>query len=132
MAEKRGLRRELTRESAPSSRAKRALDAILGEDSESRNLAGELARNRNAPRAGRAYARDDMIDISHPIVKQLVAEGYRLAVHAYLRDGKVKTTVVGKHPETGKILQGWSRDGCLDRALVDLAGRSGLTSSHTA
>ena len=73
-----------------------------------------------------------MIDTSHPIVKQLVADGYRLAVHVYLRDGCIKTTVAAKHPKTGKLLQGWSRDGSLDGALRDLASRSDLMAVHRA
>lgn len=67
-----------------------------------------------------------MIDTEHPVIKRLVTCGYRIALHVYLRDGKIKTTVAAKHPETGKFLQGWSRNGSLDGALQDLAGRSGL------
>ena len=78
-----------------------------------------------------AYARDSMIDTEHPVVKRLVALGYRLALHVYLRNGKIKTTVAAKHPETGKLLQGWSKNGSLDGALQDLAGRSGLMTRHT-
>ena len=67
-----------------------------------------------------------MIDISHPVVQKLEAEGYRIALHAYLRDGKVKTTVAAKHPETGRLLQGWSKTGSKDEALLDLADRAAL------
>ena len=67
-----------------------------------------------------------MIDTEHPIVERLVALGYRLALHVYLRNGKIKTTIAAKHPETGKFLQGWSRDGSVDGALQDLAFRSAL------
>lgn len=72
-----------------------------------------------------------MIDVEHPVVKRLVALGYRLALHVYLRNGKIKTTIAAKHPESGKLLQGWSKDGSLDGALQNLAARSGLMAGHT-
>ena len=99
---------------------------------EERGWGRELTRGKESHRAGGAYARDYMIDTKHPIVKQLVADGYRISVHAYLRDCKTKTTVAAKHPETGKLLQGWARDGSLDGALVDLAERSGVMTRRTS
>ncbi len=67
-----------------------------------------------------------MIDTNHPIVRHLTERGYQISLHAYLRGGRVKVTVAAKHPETGKLLQGWAKAGDQGGALLDLAKRSKL------
>ncbi len=70
-----------------------------------------------------------MIDAEHPIIKDLVRRGYQLELHAYLRDGSVKTTITARNKETGDRLQGWSKTGDQAGAIADLARRAGLDTS---
>ena len=66
-----------------------------------------------------------MIDTAHPIVQRLVASGFEISLHAYLRDGRTKLTVAAKNRNTGELFQGWSA-GDQAQALRDLAHRSGM------
>ncbi len=67
-----------------------------------------------------------MIDPEHALIKRLAADGYRIAGHAYFRDGRLRFAYAAKHPETGELIQGWSKGGTAADALNDLAEHAGL------
>jgi hypothetical protein len=71
-----------------------------------------------------------MLHLKHPIIHDLLRQGYEMAVHAYLKPGGVpKFTVVAKHRGTGQLLQGWGGSGA--EALADLARKSGRSGRNS-
>lgn len=90
--------------------------------------------NEGEARAGAGASRTrvgcgSVIDPENPVIRELVRRGFRIAMHAYLRDGRIRTTVAAKNPQTGETLQGWS-EGDQAGAVRDLARRAGLTVSE--
>ena len=71
-----------------------------------------------------------MIDPLDPRIRQFTERGFRLAGHAYLKQGRLKFTFVATHDQDGRVIQGWSRGGDAEDALNDLSTRAGLEQSH--
>ena len=70
-----------------------------------------------------------MIDPLDPRIRQFTERGFRLAGHAYPKQGRLKFTFVATHDHDGRVIQGWSRGGDAEDALNDLSTRAGLESS---
>jgi hypothetical protein len=67
-----------------------------------------------------------MIDREHPVVQQMMDNGYDVAAHVYLRSsGRTNCSVIAKERETRRVVQGWGRID-LEEALRDLQRRAGL------
>ena len=69
-------------------------------------------------------ARARMIDLNHPVLSELGRRGFNIALHTYVRGEKINANVAAKHPDSGQLLQGWSKTGSEDEALYDLARRA--------
>ena len=52
-----------------------------------------------------------MIDVNDGRVRELTGRGFRLAGHAYLKQGRLKFTFVATHGQDGRVIQGWSLGG---------------------
>ncbi len=69
---------------------------------------------------------EQLIDAAHPTIQRLEAQGFRVTMHVYLRDGKNSVAFTAHNKQTKRTHNGRSRAGDRDEALADLAWDAGL------
>lgn len=67
-----------------------------------------------------------MVNLDHPVLRELDRRGFKVAVHIYVYGERVKAGVAAKHSDTGELLQGRCKTGDEYAALLDVATRAGL------
>ena len=61
-----------------------------------------------------------MFNVNNPLVQRLVAQGFKMSLHAYLKANRFSILLTASHPTTKALFHGRSANGDPNEALADL------------
>jgi hypothetical protein len=67
-----------------------------------------------------------MISLQHPIVCNLLDQGYKVALHLYVSEGTVSALATAHDPSTKKTIDGRNKTGDITAALEALGRAAGV------